>query len=161
MSLDLVVLGNLLVDDVVLANGETRMGLPGGGGSSGTASRVRFEIRVEEDLLSAGRRIWELCEAAGFSSMEAMQIRTAFSELARNILKFAGEGEVILNRLGEEGVRLIFLDEGPGMPDVEQAMGYGFSTAKSLGLGLPGSKKLADKFEVHSEPVKGTRIVSS
>jgi len=132
--------------------------VPAENGANATRTRTRYEIRKEEDLLTAGREVWLLCLEMGFSSVESMQVRTAFSELARNILKFAGKGEVIASRVGDGGIKLLFIDQGPGIPDIEQAMQYGFSTAGSLGLGLPGSKKLADHFDIVSSPGKGAQI---
>jgi serine/threonine-protein kinase RsbT len=150
--------GNLDTHGRASPGGGRLAGEPPGSGDKSLESRIRFEINHENDLLVAGREIWSYCQDLGFSSVESMQVRTAFSELARNILKFAQNGEVILTRIGEGGVRLLFIDEGPGISDIDMAMGYGFSTAKSLGLGLPGSKKLADNFEIFSETGKGTQI---
>ncbi|MCU0722411.1 MAG: ATP-binding protein, partial [Planctomycetes bacterium] len=124
----------------------------------GTRHRTRYEIKIEDDLLTAGREIWLQCIEMGFSNVESMQVRTAFSELARNILKYAVEGEVLVSRVGETGIKLLFIDQGPGIEDVEKAMQYGFSTGGSLGLGLPGSKKLADHFDVVSSPGRGTQV---
>jgi serine/threonine-protein kinase RsbT len=126
--------------------------------SNGTHSHTRYEIAKEEDLLTSGREIWLFCLEMGFSTVESMQVRTAFSELARNILKYAVKGEVIASKIGDTGIKLLFIDQGPGIPDIEQAMQYGFSTGGSLGLGLPGSKKLADHFDIVSSPGKGTQV---
>jgi serine/threonine-protein kinase RsbT len=121
-------------------------------------SSLSFPIENENDVLSAGTETWNFCRDAGFSNLASMHVRTAFSELGRNILKYAGRGEVIVKILPEGGVKLLFLDQGPGIPDIEQAMDFGFSTAGSLGLGLPGARKLADHFEIASQPGKGTQV---
>lgn len=86
---------------------------------------------------------------------------TAVSELARNMLRYAGGGEALLeiiSRGRESGVRLTFFDKGPGIPDIQQAMREGYSTGKSLGIGLPGTKRLVSEFIIASEVNKGTTV---
>lgn len=119
-----------------------------------------FDIRTEDDLLKVGGKLFELTrDEGGLGRLECLHVRTAFSELARNIIKYADHGKVAFEAMAEGGVRLVFTDDGPGIPDIDQAMADGFSTGGSLGIGLPGTKKLADAFEVESEEGKGTRIV--
>lgn len=103
-----------------------------------------------------------LASEAGFSSSDLTLIATAISELARNIVLYARSGEVVI-RLEEEmsGRRCIVVvarDEGPGIADVAQAMQDGYSTSGSLGLGLPGTKRLMDEFEIESKIGRGTVV---
>jgi serine/threonine-protein kinase RsbT len=105
-----------------------------------------------------GRRI---AARAGFKSTELAVIATAISEIARNIVKFAKRGEVVVSVVTENertGVTVIARDVGPGIPDVERAIQDGFSTYGGLGLGLPGAKRLMDEFEIVSEVGKGTTV---
>lgn len=89
-------------------------------------------------------------------------IGTATSELARNMLDYGGGGVVTVESVQGErgrGVRVSFEDQGPGIADIEQAMGDGFSTGSGMGLGLPGAKRLVHDFEISSRPERGTRVV--
>jgi len=96
-----------------------------------------------------------------FSSSELTLIATAISEVARNIVSYAGAGEIIL-RIVERGQRrgllVIARDQGPGIADIARAMEDGYSTSRGLGLGLPGSKRLMDEFDLVSEVGKGTEV---
>jgi serine/threonine-protein kinase RsbT len=95
------------------------------------------------------------------SLVNQTKLITAASELVRNMLKYAGGGVTtieVVSKGRENGVRLIFEDKGPGIPDIAQAMKDGFSTGKSLGLGLPGAKRLASEFEIKSTVGKGTTV---
>ncbi len=86
---------------------------------------------------------------------------TAASELSRNMLRYGGGGKVIIEVVANErnkGIKLIFIDKGPGIKDIAEAMKDGFSTGKSLGLGLPGAKRLVNEFEIKSKPKEGTTI---
>jgi anti-sigma regulatory factor (Ser/Thr protein kinase) len=124
--------------------------------------RSRLRISSEGEL---GRAIIEAARTGsrvGLSSQAANKFATAVSELCRNILKYAEAGEVALaevrdgNRVGMEAV---VTDSGPGIPDVEEALRDHFSTSGTLGLGLPGVKRMMDEFEIVSSPGKGTRVV--
>ncbi len=86
---------------------------------------------------------------------------TAASELARNTLEHGGGGEVeirLVNEGSKKGLRLVFSDRGPGIPNVEQALKDGFTTGNGLGLGLGGAKRLSNEFEIHSQPGAGTTV---
>jgi len=101
---------------------------------------------------------------AGLGLTATTKLVTAGSELARNIIRYAtgGIGTVSIGRCGDEqrgGVRAVFCDQGPGITDLEAAMCDGFSTAGGLGLGLPGSRRLADLFHIDSVPGYGTTVV--
>ena len=120
-------------------------------------------IRITDDL-SLGQAVVSvatLSAEAGLSPVAAQQLATVTSELARNILKYAGHGQIEMRREedgGRVGIRLIVSDRGPGIDDVEQAVADHFSTGGSLGLGLSGVKRRMDKFHIESQPGKGTRI---
>lgn len=125
------------------------------------AGERRVEINHEADIVAARQIGRELATEAGFTSTDITLIATAISEIARNILVYARYGEVRLRRVTDgpvEGVEVIATDSGPGIPDVEQAMQDGFSTGGSLGLGLPGARRLMDEFTITSEIGKGTTI---
>ncbi len=97
----------------------------------------------------------------GFSTGDATLIAAAISELARNIVSYARKGQITLktvNGLKRQGFAVIASDDGPGIPDVQQALRDGFSTSGSLGLGLPGVRRLMDEFEITSQPGRGTTV---
>lgn len=129
-------------------------GAPGGG--------VRIRIRDDMDVVSARQAGRALALQQGLSSSDATLVATAISELARNIVQYAGEGEIILRPLLDgtrRGVQLESNDEGPGLADPERALEPGFSTGGGLGLGLPGVRRLMDSFEIHSAVNRGTQVV--
>ena len=125
---------------------------------------VRHETRpvlTSEDVVSVRKVVREWATAAGFSLVEQTKIVTAASELARNTLQHGGGGTVRLEALNDpsrRGLRLVFEDRGPGIRDIEQALRDGYSTGGGLGLGLGGSKRLANEFEIESRPGEGTRV---
>jgi serine/threonine-protein kinase RsbT len=118
-------------------------------------------IRSEMD---ASRTVLEstlYCREAGFDETPSCLIATAVSELARNILKFAGAGEIRLRRvkrMGARGIEIEAVDSGPGIADCEAAMQDHFSSAGTLGLGLPGVKRMMDDFSLESTLGEGTRV---
>lgn len=122
-------------------------------------------IRIDSDraIVEARQRGRILANHAGFGPTDQALIATAISELARNALRYAREGDLVV-RLIEHGSRLgiviIASDEGPGIANVGQAMVDGFSTSGSLGLGLPGVRRLMDDFEIVSEVGRGTTVVA-
>jgi serine/threonine-protein kinase RsbT len=118
-------------------------------------------IDRDGDIVTARQKARELAKQVGFSGSDLTIIATAISEVARNIVVYADRGEIALSavqRGTRRGVLVIARDHGPGIPDIERAMRDGFSTGKSLGLGLPGAKRLMDEFEIASEVGKGTTI---
>ena len=124
-------------------------------------TEIRIPIEREADVVDARQRGRELAAAGGFSRTDQTLIATAISEVARNIVVFARRGEIQLESLdgeGRRGILVIARDEGPGIVDVELAMRDGYSTAKSLGLGLPGAKRLMDEFDLVSVRGKGTTV---
>ena len=123
--------------------------------------RVTVPIRSDEDIVRARQEGRVLAQRHGFSGTDLTFIATAISEIARNIVSYAGAGEITL-RMAEalqgRAILVVARDEGPGIPDVGLAMQDGFSTSNSLGLGLPGCRRLMDEFEIASEPGRGTTV---
>jgi len=125
------------------------------------SAELHRTIRTEMD---ASRTVLEstlYSRKAGFDETPSHMIATAVSELVRNILKYAGSGEIRLRRVNGPGVRGIEIeatDQGPGIADCELAMTDHFSSAGSLGLGLPGVKRMMDEFSLESTPGEGTRV---
>jgi serine/threonine-protein kinase RsbT len=128
----------------------------------GTArdDEVRIRIRTDGDIVSARQAARELASRLGFSGTDLTVIATAVSEVARNIVRFADTGEVVVELLERPrpGVRVTARDTGPGIQDVEQALVEGYSTYHGLGLGLPGARRLMDEFAVESELGRGTTV---
>ena len=118
-------------------------------------------VRSAEDVVRVRQRVREWAIQVGFSLVDQTKIVTAASELARNIVDYAGSGTVLLEALNDEnrrGLRLTFVDQGPGIPDIELAMKDGYTTGGGLGLGLGGAKRLVNNFEITSRPSEGTQI---
>jgi serine/threonine-protein kinase RsbT len=125
------------------------------------AGEVRIPIRGDADVVTARQQGRELATQAGFSATELTIIATAISEIARNIVMFADRGEIIVSLAdenGRQGVTVVARDSGPGIPDLEQALRDGYSGYGGMGLGLPGSRRLMDEFEITSEVDKGTTV---
>ena len=125
------------------------------------AGEIRVAINSDQDIVSARQKGRLMASEIGFSSGDATLIATAISELARNIVSYARKGEItikIVNGLNRQGIAVIATDDGPGIPDIRQALRDGFSTSGSLGLGLPGVRRLMDEFEITSQPGKGTMV---
>ena len=121
----------------------------------------RLLIDSEHDILTARQRGRELAEEVGFTGSDLTIFATAISEIARNIVQYAERGEITIGvvRDGERpGIVVVARDEGPGIPDVEQAMQDGYSTGRSLGLGLPGARRLMDEFDLRSTAGEGTTV---
>ena len=123
---------------------------------------IQIAIRIDTDIVAARQRGRMLAAKLGFNNTDATLIATAISELARNIIRYAIEGEIILSTLRKGGSSCIVVvarDKGPGIANVELAMEMGYSTSGSLGIGLPGVKRLMDEFEIDSRPSSGTRVM--
>lgn len=121
-----------------------------------------FPIRSSDDIVKVRQitREWALMQA--FSLVDQTKIVTAASELARNTLEHGRGGEVRIQALQEgirRGVRLTFTDQGPGIPDLEKALRDGFTTGHGMGLGLSGSKRLVNDFDIQTEVGKGTTVM--
>jgi serine/threonine-protein kinase RsbT len=119
------------------------------------------EIRVDADVLLARQKARELAKSLKFSGSDLTLIATAISEIARNIVTYAKRGQIVLRLVSQgrrRGIRVVAQDEGPGIVDIARAMEDGYSTSSSLGLGLPGSKRLMDEFDIVSTIGKGTTV---
>jgi serine/threonine-protein kinase RsbT len=113
-------------------------------------SDVRVPIASSDDVVLARQKGRALATEIGFTASEATLIAAAISELARNIVKYAGNGEVRLRHDGDGLLLMVARDQGPGIPDVQAALRAGFSTSGGLGMGLPGVRRVADVFEIVS-----------
>jgi serine/threonine-protein kinase RsbT len=125
---------------------------------------TRVQIVDESGILQARKHARVIATDLGFDGTSQTLIATAISELARNILKYASRGEILLRpvtRNGAPGITVVAADEGPGIADLAQAMTDGFSTGQGLGLGLPGTKRLMDDFDLISEVGKGTVVTTT
>jgi serine/threonine-protein kinase RsbT len=126
-----------------------------------TLNKVSMTIVKETDVIPFRNRVKEFAVKIGMGLVNQTKLITSASELARNMLKYANGGKVIIEAVSkgrENGVRLTFIDEGPGIANVDLAMKDGFSTTKSLGLGLPGTKRLVSEFKIESVVGKGTTV---
>lgn len=122
---------------------------------------VVVPLRSDEDVVRLRQAARTCLVSQGFSLVDQTKLVTAASELARNTVKYGGGGEAHLINLhngGRKGVSLVFIDHGPGIADVEQAMTDGYTSGGGMGLGLGGAKRLSDEFEIASEPGKGTTV---
>lgn len=118
-------------------------------------------IKSDQDIVLARQKGRALAVELRFSPTDATLIATAISELARNILAYARKGEITLGPIlasGRQGILIVASDDGPGIHDINQALRDGFSTSGSLGLGLPGVRRLMDEFQITSRPGHGTKV---
>lgn len=125
------------------------------------ADKVCVPINSEIDIVTARQKGREMAQQLGFSSTELTLIATAISEVVRNIVEYAKRGELcvgIVQQGDKRGIIVVAQDSGPGISDINLAMQDGYSTGKSLGLGLPGAKRLMDEFEIISEVGRGTKV---
>jgi serine/threonine-protein kinase RsbT len=125
------------------------------------AGEIRVAVQSDQDIVLARQKGRALAIELGFSTVDATFIATAISELARNILAYARKGEITLGAVQgsrRKGIAVVASDDGPGIRDIQQALRDGFSTSGSLGLGLPGVRRLMDEFEINSRPGRGTTV---
>ena len=118
-------------------------------------------IQREQDVVPFRNRVKEFAVKIGMGLVNQTKLITGASELVRNMLKYASGGLVkieIISVSRDSGIRLTFEDKGPGIPDIKKAMQDGFSTGKSMGLGLPGTRRLMSEFDIKSEVGKGTTV---
>jgi serine/threonine-protein kinase RsbT len=118
-------------------------------------------LRSQDEVVLARQTVRQWAQQLGMSLVDQTKVVTASSELARNALVHGGGGRLLLEQITGEhrrGLRLTFTDAGPGMPDVQTALKDGYTTASGLGLGLGGSRRLVDQFEIESSPGRGTRV---
>lgn len=123
-------------------------------------STETIPVQSEPDVVAVRRRVRDASARLGFSLVDQTKVVTAASELARNTIIYGGGGTMQLDLLNgpRNGLRLIFEDNGPGIPDVELALRDGFTTGGGLGLGLGGAKRLVSDFEISSRLGEGTRV---
>jgi serine/threonine-protein kinase RsbT len=125
-------------------------------------SAERIPILEESDIVVARQRAGQLAKKIGMGLVDQTKIATATSELARNIIRYAKTGEVVIEEIDNDitlGLQLTFKDKGPGIADIAAAMRDGFTTSKGMGLGLSGSKRLVNEFDIESEVGVGTTII--
>jgi serine/threonine-protein kinase RsbT len=119
-------------------------------------------IRTDADIVTARQQGRALAGQLGFTGSDLTVIATAISELGRNILTFAGSGDILLRPThapGKRGIMVVARDDGPGIPDIALAMQDSYSTSNSLGLGLPGTRRMMDEFAIDSIVGQGTTVV--
>jgi serine/threonine-protein kinase RsbT len=118
-------------------------------------------LRADEDVVRMRQAVRECLVSVGFSLIDQTKMITAASELGRNTLRYGGGGEAHIQKVVEgsrRGVTLSFIDQGPGIADVELALTDGFTTGNGMGLGLSGARRLADEFELDTAPGAGTTV---
>jgi serine/threonine-protein kinase RsbT len=127
-----------------------------------TSSEGELPLRNEHDIVLSRQAVRKMTQELGFSLVDQTKMVTAASELARNAVIYGGGGTLkwtILSPGAKRGLRLSFEDEGPGIADIDLAMTDGWSSGSGLGLGLTGTRRLVNEFELQSAPGKGTRVV--
>ncbi len=125
-----------------------------------TSRSDRIAVRGQHDIVNVRQVVRSWCLAAGMGLVDLTKMVTAASEIARNTLEYGGGGTMQLDELRDglrHGVRLVFEDQGPGIADIAQAMTDGFTSGGGMGLGLGGTKRLVDEFDISSSP-DGTRV---
>ena len=126
------------------------------------ASEERVPIKCPDDIVVARQQARAWATLLGFSTSESTLIATAVSELVRNILTYAGSGEIIFRssggNSGGHGLQIVARDKGPGIADIDNALSKGHSTAGGLGLGLPGVRRVMDDFKISSQIGRGTTV---
>ncbi|WP_305823079.1 anti-sigma regulatory factor [Massilia brevitalea] len=123
--------------------------------------RVTLPLRGDEDVVGLRKQVRERAVAIGLSLVDQTKLVTAASELGRNTIKYGGGGACHLDKLDDgfrKGVGLLFVDNGPGIPDLDLALRDGYTTGGGLGLGLSGSKRLVDEFEIDTRAGEGTAV---
>lgn len=124
-------------------------------------NKDNMSVIREQDVVPFRNRVKEHAVKIKMGLVNQTKLITAASELVRNMLRYGGGGEVLIevvSRGRDNGIRLTFNDKGPGIADISLAMKDGFTTGKSLGLGLPGTKRLVNEFDIKSELGKGTKV---
>ena len=118
-------------------------------------------IQCEDDIIKVRRRVRDIAELRQFDSFATAAITTAASELARNALVHGGKGFACIEEVSDGfrlGLRIAFHDSGPGIADIPRVLAGGYTTSRSMGLGLSGSRRLVDDFELESAPGAGTKV---
>ncbi|SRR5579883_3304358 len=118
-------------------------------------------LAAEADIVRARRDAKDLAASAGFGLLEQVQIATAVSELARNVIQYAGHGEIVVSQIRDgsrAGLEIVCRDRGPGIASLDRALAGGYSTSHGLGRGLAGARSLLDEFRVETAPGRGTTV---
>jgi serine/threonine-protein kinase RsbT len=118
-------------------------------------------VRSSDDVLRVRQAVRTWAVAAKFSLVDQTKLVTAASEIARNTVIYGGGGELVIEKLeerGRHGVRLVFSDRGPGIPDIDRALSDGYTSGGGLGLGLGGARRLVNDFDIESTPGAGTTV---
>ncbi|HWY08051.1 MAG TPA: anti-sigma regulatory factor [Candidatus Acidoferrales bacterium] len=126
-----------------------------------TEGEYKVAINSERDIVLARQKGRAMATEFGFTIGNATLIATTISELARNIITYAGKGEIVMSVVRDSdrmGIIIVASDNGPGIPDIPLALRDGFSTSGSLGIGLPGTRRLMDEFNIESQPGSGTIV---
>jgi serine/threonine-protein kinase RsbT len=122
----------------------------------------RIAIESDADVVTARQRARALAVGLDMPTTDQTLLATAISEIARNITTYAVRGEVLIDLVrddnGRRGIRVVAVDEGPGIEDLERALTDGYTTGGGLGLGLPGARRLVDEFDIQTAPGEGTRV---
>ena len=129
--------------------------------SNETASEIQVSIKCDTDIVLACQKGRAMAAQLGLSSNDQIIVVIAISEVARNIFEYAGRGEILLGpacQNGRRGITIVARDDGPGIPDTEQALQDGYSTGEGLGLGLSGARRLMDEFDIESTVGQGTTV---
>jgi serine/threonine-protein kinase RsbT len=125
------------------------------------AQTETLHVTSENHVSEARIRVKQRARQIGLGIVDDTKLVTAVSEIARNMIQYGGGGTMSIDNIdvdGRPGVRVVFEDQGPGIPDLNKAMSDGYTTGGGLGLGLPGSKRLVNDFKIESEAGKGTRV---
>lgn len=128
---------------------------------SGLSGKMHIDIFNDMDVVSVRQQIRQVCRAMGFRDAETLSVVIAASEIARNIVVYANQGEMTISEIsscGNVGLLIVAKDCGPGIEHLELAMEDGYSTGNTLGFGLPGAKRLMDQFTIKSKPGEGTEV---
>jgi len=121
-----------------------------------------ISIQSDLDIVAARMAARDMAKALGFGAIDQARIATAISELARNIYLYAGEGTVTVRETQQglrKGIEVVCEDQGPGIEDIDLVMQDGYTTAKGMGMGLPGARRLMDDFEIRSKVGSGTTVI--
>ena len=129
--------------------------------AGGTLDSGSLDVTVEQDVVAARQTVRKLATQCGMRLVDQTKLITAASELARNTVIYGGGGHMdwsIVEKGVRKGLRLTFRDEGPGIADLKLAMTDGWTSGNGLGLGLTGTKRLVDDFDIDTGPGRGTRV---
>jgi serine/threonine-protein kinase RsbT len=136
------------------------------GASSGDGAQLaprRMSVKSLVDVVMVRQQGLDMARALGFPSPEAVQVAVVISELARNILLYAQEGVILLTPYtnAKKGIQVIAEDKGPGIPDIQRVLAGGYTTSGGMGMGVSGSKRLVDEFQIESTVGVGTKVTAT